>query len=186
MLMFSLKKMDISPFIIKRILIIILYQFFFLLSIELKGGIKESKAENKIFLQYDAVCIKQRKHVQKVIDSQRDTVVQQSQGKRRWSLDAGDSSLSPFFSSFKALLSQLKKQIYLKSSPSIISINLKQNKEKKKKKMGTLGKTIYTVGFWIRETGQALDRLGCRLQGNYYFQEQRAYPKTLISPRSIS
>ena len=63
MLMFSLKKMDISPFIIKRILIIILYQFFFLLSIELKGGIKESKAENKIFHQYDAVCIKQRKHV---------------------------------------------------------------------------------------------------------------------------
>lgn len=39
--------------------------------------------------------------------------------------------------------------------------------------MGTLGKAIYTVGFWIRETGQALDRLGCRLQGNYYFQEQR-------------
>jgi hypothetical protein len=39
--------------------------------------------------------------------------------------------------------------------------------------MGTLGKAIYTVGFWIRETGQALDRLGCRFQGNYYFQEQR-------------
>lgn len=39
--------------------------------------------------------------------------------------------------------------------------------------MGTLGKAIYTVGFWIRETGQAIDRLGCRLQGNYYFQEQR-------------
>lgn len=39
--------------------------------------------------------------------------------------------------------------------------------------MGTLGKAIYSVGFWIRETGQALDRLGCRLQGNYYFQEQR-------------
>ena len=39
-------------------------------------------------------------------------------------------------------------------------------------KMGTLGKAIYTVGFWIRETGQAIDRLGSRLQGNYYFQEQ--------------
>ena len=38
--------------------------------------------------------------------------------------------------------------------------------------MGTLGKAIYTVGFWVRETGQALDRLGSRLQGNYYFQEQ--------------
>lgn len=49
--------------------------------------------------------------------------------------------------------------------------------------MGTLGKAIYTVGFWIRETGQALDRLGCRFQGNYYFQEQRTslefYPPTL-------
>ncbi|KAK9113081.1 hypothetical protein Scep_020600 [Stephania cephalantha] len=38
--------------------------------------------------------------------------------------------------------------------------------------MGTLGKAIYTVGFWIRETGQAIDRIGCRLQGNYYFHEQ--------------
>ncbi|KAK1359894.1 gamma carbonic anhydrase 1, mitochondrial [Heracleum sosnowskyi] len=26
--------------------------------------------------------------------------------------------------------------------------------------MGTLGKAIYNVGFWIRETGQAIDRLG--------------------------
>lgn len=43
----------------------------------------------------------------------------------------------------------------------------------REREMGTLGKAIYTVGFWIRETGQALDRLGCRLQGNYYFQEQR-------------
>lgn len=42
----------------------------------------------------------------------------------------------------------------------------------KRRKMGTLGRAIYNVGFWIRETGQALDRLGCRLQGNYYFQEQ--------------
>ncbi|KAL0557940.1 hypothetical protein IC582_006499 [Cucumis melo] len=39
--------------------------------------------------------------------------------------------------------------------------------------MGTLGRAIYTVGFWIRETGQAIDRLGCRLQGRYFFQEQR-------------
>uniref|UniRef100_A0A9I9CZY6 Gamma carbonic anhydrase 1, mitochondrial n=1 Tax=Cucumis melo TaxID=3656 RepID=A0A9I9CZY6_CUCME len=38
--------------------------------------------------------------------------------------------------------------------------------------MGTLGRAIYTVGFWIRETGQAIDRLGCRLQGRYFFQEQ--------------
>lgn len=45
--------------------------------------------------------------------------------------------------------------------------------------MGTLGKAIYTVGFWIRETGQALDRLGCRFQGKYYFQEQRTLFPTL-------
>ncbi|KAG6774639.1 hypothetical protein POTOM_021999 [Populus tomentosa] len=46
--------------------------------------------------------------------------------------------------------------------------------------MGTLGRAIYTVGFWVRETGQALDRLGCRLQGNYYFQEQRKH-RTLMN-----
>ncbi|KAK4490669.1 hypothetical protein RD792_001360 [Penstemon davidsonii] len=39
--------------------------------------------------------------------------------------------------------------------------------------MGTLGRAAYTFGFWIRETGQALDRLGSRLQGNYFFQEHR-------------
>ncbi|XWS25788.1 hypothetical protein CRYUN_Cryun27aG0097500 [Craigia yunnanensis] len=47
--------------------------------------------------------------------------------------------------------------------------------------MGTLGKAIYTVGFWIRETGQALDRLGCRLQGNYLFQEQLSRHRTLMN-----
>ncbi|GAA0163873.1 hypothetical protein LIER_19642 [Lithospermum erythrorhizon] len=26
--------------------------------------------------------------------------------------------------------------------------------------MGTLGQTVYTLGFWMRETGQAMDRLG--------------------------
>ena len=50
--------------------------------------------------------------------------------------------------------------------------------------MGTLGKAIYTVGFWIRETGQAIDRLGSRLQGNYYFQEQRNYNLHSLLPRS--
>ncbi|EFH66606.1 F18O14.34 [Arabidopsis lyrata subsp. lyrata] len=39
--------------------------------------------------------------------------------------------------------------------------------------MGTVGRAFYSVGFWIRETGQALDRLGCRLQGKNYFREQR-------------
>ncbi|XP_009799510.2 gamma carbonic anhydrase 1, mitochondrial-like [Nicotiana tabacum] len=47
--------------------------------------------------------------------------------------------------------------------------------------MGSAGKAIYTVGFWIRETGQALDRLGCRLQGNYYFHEQLSRHRTLMN-----
>ncbi|KAK9136318.1 hypothetical protein Syun_015648 [Stephania yunnanensis] len=47
--------------------------------------------------------------------------------------------------------------------------------------MGTLGKAIYTVGFWIRETGQAIDRIGCRLQGNYYFHEQLSRHRTLMN-----
>ncbi|CAI9766676.1 unnamed protein product [Fraxinus pennsylvanica] len=47
--------------------------------------------------------------------------------------------------------------------------------------MGTLGRAIYTVGFWIRETGQAMDRLGSRLQGNYLFQEQLSRHRTLMN-----
>ncbi|XP_022772718.1 gamma carbonic anhydrase 1, mitochondrial-like [Durio zibethinus] len=47
--------------------------------------------------------------------------------------------------------------------------------------MGSLGKAIYAVGFWIRETGQALDRLGCRLQGNYLFQEQLSRHRALMN-----
>ncbi|KAF7817584.1 gamma carbonic anhydrase 1, mitochondrial [Senna tora] len=47
--------------------------------------------------------------------------------------------------------------------------------------MGTLGRAIYTVGFWIRETGQAIDRLGCRLQGSYYFQEHLSRHRTLMN-----
>lgn len=47
--------------------------------------------------------------------------------------------------------------------------------------MGTLGKAIYTVGFWIRETGQAIDRLGSRFQGSYYFQEQLSRHRTLMN-----
>ncbi|KAJ4774623.1 gamma carbonic anhydrase 1 [Rhynchospora pubera] len=45
----------------------------------------------------------------------------------------------------------------------------------------SLGKAIYTVGFWIRETGQAIDRVGCRLQGNYLFQEQLSRHRTLMN-----
>ncbi|CAI9753422.1 unnamed protein product [Fraxinus pennsylvanica] len=47
--------------------------------------------------------------------------------------------------------------------------------------MGSLGRAVYTLGFWIRETGQAMDRLGCRLQGNYYFQEQLSRHRTLMN-----
>ncbi|XP_047959000.1 gamma carbonic anhydrase 1, mitochondrial-like [Salvia hispanica] len=47
--------------------------------------------------------------------------------------------------------------------------------------MGTMGRAFYTVGFWIRETGQALDRLGSRLQGNYLFQEQLSRHRTLMN-----
>ncbi|KAI3461933.1 hypothetical protein Pfo_018596 [Paulownia fortunei] len=47
--------------------------------------------------------------------------------------------------------------------------------------MGSLGRAIYTVGFWVRETGQALDRLGSRLQGNYVFQEQLSRHRTLMN-----
>ncbi|KAI3959039.1 hypothetical protein MKX01_023715 [Papaver californicum] len=47
--------------------------------------------------------------------------------------------------------------------------------------MGTLGKAIYTVGFWIRETGQAIDRLGSRLQGKYHFHEQLSRHRTLMN-----
>ncbi|XP_006644073.1 gamma carbonic anhydrase 1, mitochondrial [Oryza brachyantha] len=47
--------------------------------------------------------------------------------------------------------------------------------------MAGLGKAFYAVGFWIRETGQALDRLGCRLQGNYFFHEQLSRHRTLMN-----
>ena len=48
--------------------------------------------------------------------------------------------------------------------------------------MGTLGRAIYSVGNWIRGTGQAIDRLGSLLQGGYYVQEQRLS----LSPFSFS
>ncbi|KAF3629762.1 Gamma carbonic anhydrase 1, mitochondrial [Capsicum annuum] len=37
--------------------------------------------------------------------------------------------------------------------------------------MGTLGKAIYSLGAMVRATGQALDRVGNRLQGSYYLEE---------------
>lgn len=48
--------------------------------------------------------------------------------------------------------------------------------------MGTLGKVIYTVGRWIRGTGQAIDRLGTTLQGGHYIQENCMRPN---SPRLL-
>nr|AFK46651.1 unknown [Lotus japonicus] len=47
--------------------------------------------------------------------------------------------------------------------------------------MGTLGRAIYSVGFWIRETGQAIDRLGSRLQGGYFILEQLSRHRTLMN-----
>ncbi|OIV92706.1 hypothetical protein TanjilG_25138 [Lupinus angustifolius] len=47
--------------------------------------------------------------------------------------------------------------------------------------MVTLGRAFYTVGFWIRETGQAIDRFGSRLQGNYLFQEQLSRHRPLMN-----
>ncbi|KAF2591832.1 hypothetical protein F2Q70_00038325 [Brassica cretica] len=39
--------------------------------------------------------------------------------------------------------------------------------------MGTLGRVIYTVGNWIRGSGQALDRVGSILQGSHRLEEHR-------------
>jgi hypothetical protein len=38
--------------------------------------------------------------------------------------------------------------------------------------MGTLGRAIFTVGKWIRGTGQAMDRLGSTVQGGLRVEEQ--------------
>jgi hypothetical protein len=42
-------------------------------------------------------------------------------------------------------------------------------------------RVLYNIGFWIRETGQALDRAGCRLQGNNIFKEPCMSSETLIT-----
>jgi hypothetical protein len=38
--------------------------------------------------------------------------------------------------------------------------------------MGTLGRFVYSMAVALRETGQALDRLGARVQGSAAFKEQ--------------
>ncbi|GJW10715.1 RNA-directed DNA polymerase, eukaryota [Tanacetum coccineum] len=40
--------------------------------------------------------------------------------------------------------------------------------------MGTLGRVIYVVGSWIRGAGQAVDRVGCALQGSHLLEEKVA------------
>lgn len=40
---------------------------------------------------------------------------------------------------------------------------------------------LYRIGFWIRETGQALDRVGCFLQGNASYAEQVYRHRTLFN-----
>mmetsp|Transcript_6870 Transcript_6870/g.10776 ORF Transcript_6870/g.10776 Transcript_6870/m.10776 type:complete len:237 (-) Transcript_6870:361-1071(-) len=43
------------------------------------------------------------------------------------------------------------------------------------------GQVAYKLGLMIRETGQALDRLGSRLQGNYAFREKLSRHRTLMN-----
>ncbi|CAI9755879.1 unnamed protein product [Fraxinus pennsylvanica] len=47
--------------------------------------------------------------------------------------------------------------------------------------MGSLGRAVFTLGNWIRETGQAMDRLGCLLQGSYHIPEQLSRHRTLMN-----
>ncbi|AAG12816.1 Gamma carbonic anhydrase 2 [Arabidopsis thaliana] len=47
--------------------------------------------------------------------------------------------------------------------------------------MGTLGRAIYTVGNWIRGTGQALDRVGSLLQGSHRIEEHLSRHRTLMN-----
>jgi hypothetical protein len=51
--------------------------------------------------------------------------------------------------------------------------------------MGTLGRAIFTVGKWIRGTGQAMDRLGSTIQGGLRVEEQGKHapsPAPFFSP----
>eukprot|EP00898_Chlorokybus_atmophyticus_P003359 jgi/Chlat1/4023/Chrsp26S04082 len=47
--------------------------------------------------------------------------------------------------------------------------------------MAGIGRALYSVGFWVRETGQALDRLGCRMQGKYAFKEELSRHRTIMN-----
>lgn len=52
--------------------------------------------------------------------------------------------------------------------------------------MGTLGRAIYTVGKWIRGTGQAMDRLGSAVQGGLRAEEHGNHPSLSLSFHSPS
>ncbi|TVU37533.1 hypothetical protein EJB05_10852 [Eragrostis curvula] len=47
--------------------------------------------------------------------------------------------------------------------------------------MGTLGRAIFTVGKWIRGTGQAMDRLGSTIQGGHRVEEQLSRHRTIMN-----
>ncbi|CAN5960395.1 unnamed protein product, partial [Sphagnum jensenii] len=46
--------------------------------------------------------------------------------------------------------------------------------------MGTLGRIVYSLGVALRETGQALDRLGSRVQGSAAFKEELSRHQTIM------
>jgi hypothetical protein len=45
---------------------------------------------------------------------------------------------------------------------------------------------MYRLGFMLRETGQALDRLGSSVQGIYAFREQREWALHPLHPKDLS
>mmetsp|Transcript_6496 Transcript_6496/g.8799 ORF Transcript_6496/g.8799 Transcript_6496/m.8799 type:complete len:256 (+) Transcript_6496:102-869(+) len=48
-----------------------------------------------------------------------------------------------------------------------------------------MNRVLATFGIAVRETGQALDRLGCRLSGSYSFQEQLNRHRTVMNLQGV-
>ena len=46
-----------------------------------------------------------------------------------------------------------------------------------------LSQVSRNVGFMFRETGQAMDKLGCRIMGDYAFMEERKFEKETCALR---
>ena len=46
---------------------------------------------------------------------------------------------------------------------------------------GILSQVARNVGFMFRETGQAMDKLGCRIMGDYAFMEERKFETEIAS-----